>query len=230
MTSGTQAADLEVVVVGAGVAGLTIAYGLRDVLGIKLRVFERRTGESADSFYNTSHSGLTYFRGGMLERRISHPSIEGEAKWTRDIGTTLMLNHHQEGREALRELLSPDDHTKLLAARAALPPAHDGITVQTSTGRTAWRMLKDPGERCMLERQDLCDILRHGAMDADGTDAEGKTSPDTAPSTIRPVIEYGRGVKSMQEVFNRWQLILSNGEVVYCDLLIGKSSTIVRSG
>jgi flavin-dependent dehydrogenase len=47
MVSKTQATDLEVVVVGAGVAGLTIAYGLRDVLGIKLRVFERRTGVSA---------------------------------------------------------------------------------------------------------------------------------------------------------------------------------------
>lgn len=226
MTSGTQAADLEVVVVGAGVAGLTIAYGLRDVLGIKLRVFERRTGESAESFYSTSRSGLTYFRGGMLERRISHPSIEGEAKWTRDIGTTLMLNHHQEGREALQELLSPDDHTKLLAARAALPPAHDGITVQTSKGLTVWKMRKDPGERCMLERQDLCDILRHGAMDPDDTDVEGIVSPDTASTTFRPVIEYGRGVKSMKEVFNRWQLVLSDGEVVYCDLLIGKPLTL----
>lgn len=82
----------------------------------------------------------------------------------------------------------------------------------------------------MLERQALCDILRHGAMDADGTDAEGKTSPDPASTTIQPVIEYGRGVKSMKEVFNRWQLILSDGVVVHCDLLIGKSSTIVRNG
>jgi cation diffusion facilitator CzcD-associated flavoprotein CzcO len=93
MTSKTQAADLEVVVVGAGVAGLTIAYGLRDVLGIKLRVFERRTGESTESLYNTTRSGLTYLRGGMLERLISYPSIEGEANLTCDIGRPLMLNH-----------------------------------------------------------------------------------------------------------------------------------------
>jgi hypothetical protein len=154
----------------------------------------------------------------MLERRISHPSIQGEAKLAHGIGRTLMLNHCQEGREALQELLSPDDHTKLLAARVALPPAHDGITVQTSKGRMAWRMRKDPGKRCMLERQALCDILRHGAMDPSGIEGE----KNGASIGARPVIEYGRGVKSMKEVLNRWQLVLSDGEVVYCDLLIGK--------
>ena len=36
---------LEVVVIGAGVSGLTLAYGLKDLKGVHLRVFEKRTGE-----------------------------------------------------------------------------------------------------------------------------------------------------------------------------------------
>lgn len=36
---------LKVVIIGAGISGLATAYGLKDMPGVQLRIFEKRRGE-----------------------------------------------------------------------------------------------------------------------------------------------------------------------------------------
>jgi hypothetical protein len=68
----------------------------------------------------------------------------------------------QDGRQALNELLTPQDHTKLLRARNKLPACHDGITMLDSSGNITYRKVDSPGEKCLMERQDLVNIFKAG--------------------------------------------------------------------
>lgn len=37
--------SIRVVIIGAGIAGLAAAYGLKDLPGVQVRIFEKRRGE-----------------------------------------------------------------------------------------------------------------------------------------------------------------------------------------
>lgn len=75
-------------------------------------------------------------------------------------------------------------------------------------------MRQDAGERCLMERGDLLDILQHGLKTSDEGSLSGSID-----------VEYGRCVLAIESFpgGHGWIVILEDGEKVHCDLLIGKS-------
>lgn len=65
--------SLEIVIVGAGIAGLAVAYGLLELPGVHVRILERRKGV----FNSTTGAGLIR-RGTMRTGRIPDPSFACE--------------------------------------------------------------------------------------------------------------------------------------------------------
>jgi len=69
-------APLEVVIIGAGVAGLATAYGLKKAeTQVRVRIFERRTCEQAFPRGRLQPDRLG--SGGMSEWRLPDPPIQG---------------------------------------------------------------------------------------------------------------------------------------------------------
>lgn len=127
----------------------------------------------------------------------------------------------QSGREALERLLMPKDKLKLLEARKKFPASHDGVTIISSRlgsdkgeqnsnpGQKVWRMVKSPGEKCLLERRDLIDILQSGLCCQAG-------------DRVHPIkVEYGMGMVDLEHDGYCWKVVLAGGESITCDLLVG---------
>ena len=115
----------------------------------------------------------------------------------------------QDGRAALSSLLDKNDYRSLLEATASLPVFHDGVTISSPLGQVYWRTISEPGERCIIERRALCDILRKGIW-RDGVD-----------------IEYDKGVRSITYIGGKWTVQLWNGDTVKADVLVGLSSALL---
>ena len=64
---------LEIVIVGGGIAGLAIAYGLLSLPRVRVRIFERRKGRPGALSESDADD-----RNGLRPRRISDPSIGRE--------------------------------------------------------------------------------------------------------------------------------------------------------
>lgn len=79
-----------------------------------------------------------------------------------------------------------------------LPMLHDGVTAASPRG-VAWRMVRNPGQRCMIDRKALLDILRGGTN-----------------------IEYGKGVGKV--IQNEINVVVQceDGEMMEADVLIGE--------
>ena len=149
----THTNPLEVIIIGAGIAGLATAYGLQDLPGVRVRILEKRKGMSriTSHGYILNRQSKTVSRLGT--RSASLLSVTFRSKWETDA---------QDGRQALKELLTPPDYLKLLQARSKLPQCHDGITLLDASGTIIYRKVDSPGEKCLIERQDLIDLLKTG--------------------------------------------------------------------
>ena len=70
--------QLDIVIVGAGIAGLATAYGLLETSGIRVRVLERRKGQCNSVLLLAANADPLTIRGGMRTTRISNPSFARE--------------------------------------------------------------------------------------------------------------------------------------------------------
>ncbi|WVW79113.1 hypothetical protein I302_101078 [Kwoniella bestiolae CBS 10118] len=127
-TSSTEK-KFELLVVGAGIAGLSFVYGLR-----------------RSELYREGKVGYK-----IVERR------DGPGT---DLGYPIHLS--SAARKSLESMFSPPDLEKLHHARSKIPVYHDGITVSSYRGKKAWRTVREPGTRPMIEREELMEILRGG--------------------------------------------------------------------
>lgn len=95
----------------------------------------------------------------------------------------------KEGRQALQRLLSAEDYRKLLQSRSVFPACHDGVTILKSNGRIAWRMVQSPGQKCLMERQDLINILKDGLTASSLKQEKPKIDEVEMEQTWRKVLE-----------------------------------------
>ena len=114
---------------------------------------------------------------------------------------------------------------KLLQACNAFPAAHDGITILKPSGKPAWRLVRSPGTKCLVERQSLIDILSKGIL-GETTRAEttmGRQGVETRRGSRGVAVEYDKAVKTIKKTIRGWELTCWDGEMIQCDLLIGVS-------
>ncbi|WWD06527.1 hypothetical protein V865_004619 [Kwoniella europaea PYCC6329] len=169
-TDNTQAKKLDILIVGAGIAGLSFVYALK-----RSEIYRK---------------GLISYR--IIEKKQA-PSI--------DLGYPIHLS--SAARQALKDILTPSDLTKLQKAQSTIPVYHDGLTVCNYKSEAMWRTVRDPGVRPMIEREDLMGILR------DGVDEDR--------------VEYSKELQSLDEIVNgeAVEVVLNNGEKFKVDLIIG---------
>lgn len=85
-------------------------------------------------------------------------------------------------------------------------------------------MVQAPGTKCLLERQDLVDILRKGLgsvdLQGDRKAQKGHIAAGGGPFKV----EYDTAVKGIKKTVKGWELTLWSNELIHCDLLIGEYS------
>lgn len=112
----------------------------------------------------------------------------------------------QSGRGAVESLFTPEDLALLRLARQTLPARHDGITFHNSESKRIWHTLREPFESSLVERGDLLRILRNQVQG----------------------VEFDRRVVSVKEQDKGAVVMMSNGEVISADLLIGECANCLQ--
>ncbi|WWC64234.1 uncharacterized protein I303_106843 [Kwoniella dejecticola CBS 10117] len=165
--------------------------------GSRFQILVVGAGIAGSSFCYALKRSKAY-KNGLIGSRI----IEKTTAPSTDLGFPIHLS--SEGRQALRDLLDPSDLVRLHDAQGEIPVYHDGITISKYKGKRVYRLIRDPGVRPMIEREDLLRIFRDDAGDE---------------------VEYGRQVKEMIQIEEngkkRVRVVLDNKEEMVANLVVG---------
>ncbi|WWC91441.1 uncharacterized protein L201_006387 [Kwoniella dendrophila CBS 6074] len=176
--------EFEILVIGAGIAGLSFIYALKQ-----------------SQIYK---DGLVNYR--IIEKR------EGPGT---DLGYPIHLS--STALESLKNLLTSTDLKKFNKFQEKLPIYHDGITISTSKNEILYRMIRSPGIKSMIEREDLMNIFRDSIEENDNQNNDNNNN-----NNDNNKIEYGKYVINLiQYNTHKVEVVFNDEERIKVDLVVG---------